>query len=140
MHARLERELASGLTELKRGTTLKRTAEGLLVRWAGQPAESHFAADEVIDCRCLSPDLRDPVVADLLEAGLAATDELDLGLAVNLAGELITPKGRPAGLFAVGPLGLGSLPDIDLVPEIVTQAYAAATLIGARSLPQLQAS
>ncbi|WP_428423628.1 FAD/NAD(P)-binding protein [Pararhizobium sp.] len=140
VHARLEREFASGLTELKRGTTLKRTSDGLLVRWAGQSAESHFAADEVIDCRCLSPDLKDPVVVELLEAGLAATDELDLGLAVNPSGELLTPKGRPAGLFAVGPLGLGSLPDIDLVPEIVTQTYAAATLIGARSLPQLQAS
>ena len=30
-------------------------------------------------------------------------------------------------------------PDIDLVPEIVTQAYAAATLIDARSRPQRQA-
>ncbi len=33
---------------------------------------------------------------------------------------------RSNGLFAIGPLGLGSLPDIDLVPEIVSQAYAAA--------------
>ncbi len=31
--------------------------------------------------------------------------------------------------YAVGPLGLGSLPDIDLVPEIVSQAYAAAGLV-----------
>lgn len=140
VHARLEREFASGLTELKRGTTLKRTVNGLLVRWAGQAAEEHFGADEVIDCRCLSPDLKDPVIADLLRAGLATTDELDLGLAVNPAGELLTQSGRPAGLFAIGPLGLGSLPDIDLVPEIVTQAYAAATLIEARSQPQRQAS
>ncbi len=139
VHARLEREFASGLTQLKRGTTLKRTPNGLVVRWAGQSAENHFAADEVIDCRCLSPDLKAPIVADLLRAGLAATDELDLGLAVNPAGELLTQRGRPVGLFAIGPLGLGSLPDIDLVPEIVTQTYAAATLINARSEPQLQA-
>jgi len=140
VHARLERELAGGMTELKRGTTLKRSPIGLVVRWAGQSTEEHFAADEVIDCRCLSPDLKDPVIADLLRAGLATTDELDLGLAVNPAGELLTLRGRPAGLFAIGPLGLGSLPDIDLVPEIVTQTYAAATLIDARSRPQLQAS
>lgn len=139
VHARLERELASGMTEMKRGTTLKRIPGGLVVRWAGQSTEEQFAADDVIDCRCLSPDLKDPVVADLLQAGLATTDELDLGLAVNPAGELVTPKGRPVGLFAIGPLGLGSLPDIDLVPEIVTQTYAAATLIDARSRPQLQA-
>jgi uncharacterized NAD(P)/FAD-binding protein YdhS len=139
VHARLERELAGGMTELKRGTTLKRSPIGLVVRWAGQSTEEHFAADEVIDCRCLSPDLEEPVIVDLLRASLASTDELELGLAVNPAGELLTLNGRPAGLFAIGPLGLGSLPDIDLVPEIVTQTYAAATLIDARSRPQLQA-
>lgn len=139
VHERLERELAGGMTELKRGTTLKQNPDGLIVRWAGQSTEEHFAADEVIDCRCLSPDLKDPVIAELLRAGLASTDELDLGLAVNPAGELLTPWGRSAGLFAIGPLGLGSLPDIDLVPEIVTQTYTAATLINARSRPQLQA-
>lgn len=139
VHARLERELAGGMTEMRRGTTLRRLPDGLFVRWAGQSAGEHFAVDDVIDCRCLSPDLKDPVVADLLSAGLATTDELDLGLAVNPAGELLTQRGRPVGLFAVGPLGLGSLPDIDLVPEIVTQTYAAAALIDARARPQLQA-
>jgi uncharacterized NAD(P)/FAD-binding protein YdhS len=29
----------------------------------------------------------------------------------------------------MGPLGLGSLPDIDLVPEIVTQGHAAAAAL-----------
>ena len=43
------------------------------------------------------------------------------------------------GLFAIGPLGLGSLPDIDLVPEIVTQAYAASERIGERFYPQSRA-
>jgi uncharacterized NAD(P)/FAD-binding protein YdhS len=43
------------------------------------------------------------------------------------------------GLFAIGPLGLGSLPDIDLVPEIVTQAYAASARIGERFYPQSRA-
>lgn len=139
VHARLERELTSGLTELKRGTTLKHMPGGLRVRWAGGSLEEHFAADDVIDCRCLAPDLENPVIAGLLSAGLATPDELGLGLAVNPAGELLTPQGRPTGLFAVGPLGLGSLPDIDLVPEIVAQAYAAAALIEERSQPHLQA-
>ncbi|WP_275785956.1 FAD/NAD(P)-binding protein [Pararhizobium gei] len=139
LHARLERELSGGLTELKRGTTLKHLPGGLLVRWAGGSLEEFFAADDVIDCRCLAPDLDNPAIAAALRAGLATPDELGLGLAVNPAGELLTPHGRPAGLFAVGPLGLGSLPDIDLVPEIVAQAYAAAALINARSQPHLQA-
>jgi uncharacterized NAD(P)/FAD-binding protein YdhS len=29
----------------------------------------------------------------------------------------------------MGPLGLGSLPDIDLVPQIVSQSHAAASLL-----------
>jgi uncharacterized NAD(P)/FAD-binding protein YdhS len=29
----------------------------------------------------------------------------------------------------MGPLGLGSLPDIDLVPQIVLQSHAAASLL-----------
>ncbi len=79
------------------------------------------------------------MVAAALRDGLAVADELMLGLSVNPTGELLDARGRPLGLFAIGPLGLGSLPDIDLVPEIVTQAYAAAALIDQRSRPQLQA-
>jgi uncharacterized NAD(P)/FAD-binding protein YdhS len=139
VHARLERELAGGMTELRRGTALRRSQAGLVVRWAGEQAESTFTADRIVDCRCLSADLDVPVISAALRNGLAITDELQLGLSVNAAGELLDPRGRPLGLFAIGPLGLGSLPDIDLVPEIVNQTYAAATLIEMRARPQRQA-
>lgn len=56
-------------------------------------------------------------------------DELGLGLLVNAHGEVLVGDRATANLYAVGPLGLGSLPDIDLVPEIVSQAYAAAGLV-----------
>ncbi len=134
MHARLERELAGGMTQMKRGRAMKRTQDGVLVRWRGQDVDGLLLADEVIDCRCLSPDLADPLIAGMLEAGLAIKDELELGLAVKGSGEVLTPKGGPGGLFAIGPLGLGSLPDIDLVPEIVTQAYTAAALVATSGL------
>ncbi|MDO9418153.1 FAD/NAD(P)-binding protein [Pararhizobium sp.] len=139
VHARMERELAGGATDLKRGHVLRRAYGGLVVRWPGQNDEDLLMADDVIDCRCLAPDLSKPAIRTLLDTGLARTDELDLGLAVNAAGEVFPPKGKQTGLFAIGPLGLGSLPDIDLVPEIVTQAYAAAALVEIRYRPQLQA-
>ncbi len=130
MHGRLERELAGGMTRMKRGRALRRTPDGLVVRWRGSEREDLLLADEVIDCRCLSPDLTDPLIAGLLRTGLAVKDELELGLAVRGTGEVVTPRGAGDGrLFAIGPLGLGSLPDIDLVPEIVTQAYTAAALV-----------
>jgi uncharacterized NAD(P)/FAD-binding protein YdhS len=76
----------------------------------------------------------------LFATGLAIPDELSLGLAVNQRGEPCLEDGSTVnGLFAVGPLGLGSLPDIDLVPEIVSQAYAAADCIGERFFPQSKA-
>jgi len=135
MHGRLERELAEGMTQMKRGRALRRTQDGLVVRWRGHDNEDLLAADEVIDCRCLAPDLADSLITGLLETGLAAKDELELGLAVRGSGELLAPKGGGGGLlFAVGPLGLGSLPDIDLVPEIVTQAYTAAALVATSGL------
>jgi uncharacterized NAD(P)/FAD-binding protein YdhS len=43
----------------------------------------------------------------------------------------MTPPDVLQGVFAMGPLGLGSLPDIDLVPEIVVQSHAAASSLGA---------
>jgi uncharacterized NAD(P)/FAD-binding protein YdhS len=80
------------------------------------------------------------LIQSLIAARLAMPDELALGLAVNARGEPFLDDGSAIdGLFAVGPLGLGSLPDIDLVPEIVTQAYAAAERIAERFYPQSEA-
>jgi len=67
-------------------------------------------------------------------------DELELGVAVSQRGEPYLEDGSTVdGIFAIGPLGLGSLPDIDLVPEIVSQAYAAAEEVAARAFPQCRA-
>ncbi|MBD9491872.1 FAD/NAD(P)-binding protein [Ensifer sp. ENS11] len=79
-----------------------------------------------------APDLKAPVIQNLFAGGLAQPDELGLGLAVSPAGEVLSDSHPTANLYAIGPLGLGSLPDIDLVPEIVTQTYAAARLIATR--------
>jgi uncharacterized NAD(P)/FAD-binding protein YdhS len=64
-----------------------------------------------------------------LRAGLAKRDEVDLGILVDRCGRAASGPQRFHGLFAMGPLGLGSLPDIDLVPEIVTQGHVAAAAL-----------
>ncbi|WEX73792.1 FAD/NAD(P)-binding protein [Sinorhizobium numidicum] len=139
VHARLQQELADGRTVLCRGWAGRRLPEGLMVRWAGQSSEELLRADQVIDCRCSAPDLAAPLFRSLFAGGLAMTDELELGLAVSPTGEVLAEGGRTPNLFAIGPLGLGSLPDIDLVPEIVTQTYAAARLIATGKRPALKA-
>lgn len=139
MHVRLRRELAEGNTLLRRGQVLRMTPTGLLMTPVGRSEEEQIYADQIIDCRCQAPDLDTPLMRSLIDAGLAMPDELHLGLAVSARGELVVDDRATDGLFAVGPLGLGSLPDIDLVPEIVTQAYAAAEGISARFYPRCQA-
>ncbi|SCB30110.1 FAD/NAD(P)-binding protein [Rhizobium lusitanum] len=139
LHVRLKQELAEGNTLLRRGHFIRRTPTGLTLRPAGQQEIEQLYADEVIDCRCQAPDLDAPLLRKLIDAGLAVPDELGLGLAVEATGALAVDGRTTDGIFAIGPLGLGSLPDIDLVPEIVTQAYAAAETMAERFHPQCKA-
>ncbi|MFS8113619.1 FAD/NAD(P)-binding protein [Rhizobium jaguaris] len=139
LHVRLKQELAEGNTLLRRGQFLRRTPTGLTLKPAGQRGAEQIYADEVIDCRCQEPDLDTTLMRSLINASLATPDELGLGLAVEATGALSVDGQVTEGLFAIGPLGLGSLPDIDLVPEIVTQAYAAAEGVATRFYPQCKA-
>jgi uncharacterized NAD(P)/FAD-binding protein YdhS len=139
LHVRLNQEMAEGNTLLRRGHFIRRTPTGLILRPAGRQETEQLYADDVIDCRCQAPDLNAPLLRSLIDAGLAVPDELGLGLAVDAAGAFEVNGRSTEGLFAIGPLGLGSLPDIDLVPEIVTQAYAAAESVAERFHPQCKA-
>ncbi len=128
-YLRLMRELSTGGTVLRKGRAGAFTNDGVTVRWPGETREGFMAASAVIDCRCAAPDLAAPPLSTLMQDGLAMPDELGLGVLVNAHGEVLVGDQATANLYAVGPLGLGSLPDIDLVPEIVSQAYAAAGLM-----------
>ncbi len=139
LHVRLEQELAEGNTLLRRGHFIRRTPTGLVLKPAGRHDTEQLYADDVVDCRCQAPDLNAPLLRSLIDTGLAVPDELGLGLAVEATGGLEVNGRTAEGLFAIGPLGLGSLPDIDLVPEIVTQAYAAAECVAERFHPQCKA-
>jgi uncharacterized NAD(P)/FAD-binding protein YdhS len=140
MYVRLKSELADGNTVLRRGVAGRQGLSGIFFKPAGAAAEEVIHAERVVDCRCQAPDLAAPLMQSLFATCLAIPDELSLGLAVNQRGEPCLEDGSTVnGLFAVGPLGLGSLPDIDLVPEIVSQAYAAADCIGERFFPQSKA-
>ncbi|NLR96428.1 hypothetical protein HGP17_06230 [Rhizobium sp. P38BS-XIX] len=139
LHLRLQQELAEGNTLLRRGHVIQRTPTGLIFRPAGRQDTEQLYADDVIDCRCQAPDLNAPLLRSLIDTGLAVPDELGLGLAVEATGALEVNGKATGALFAIGPLGLGSLPDIDLVPEIVTQAYAAAESMAERFHPRCKA-
>lgn len=139
IYLRLRRELAEGNTVLRKGVVGERMPGGIMMRPAGKSQEELVYCDQVLDCRCQAPHLDTPLMQSLISARLAMPDELGLGLAVNAAGEVSVDGRTTAGLFAIGPLGLGSLPDIDLVPEIVTQAYAVAERLARIYYPHEQA-
>ncbi len=140
IYARLQGELASGNTVLRRGLIGRQGMSGLFFRPAGSGTDEIVHAERILDCRCRGPQLNSPLLASLLSEGLALPDELALGLAVDQRGQPLLEDGSTVdGLFAVGPLGQGSLPDIDLVPEIVSQAYAVGEHLAERFYPQMKA-
>jgi uncharacterized NAD(P)/FAD-binding protein YdhS len=139
LHLRLAGEMAGGNTVLRRGWLLRQTGAGVVIRPGGQAETLDIPADRVIDCRCQAPDLSTPLMRSLFDAKLAEADELGLGLAVDVSGQVMVDGRGVDGIFAIGPLGLGSLPDIDLVPEIVSQAYGAADNIALEFYPVCRA-
>ena len=131
-YERLYKAIASGAITVRKGKVERIATNGVLLSTA--TGLQVLPADRTIDCRIRPTDLDSPLFRSLLSANLVRRDELDLGIFVDRSGRVIVEPELFEGLFAMGPLGLGSLADIDLVPEIVVQAYAAAAALGT-SLP-----
>jgi len=123
-YERLRQAIDSGAITVRKGKVERIATNGVLLSGAG--GLQVLPADRTIDCRVRPTDLDSSLFRSLLSAQLARRDELDLGIVVDGDGRVFSQAGAFEGLFAMGPLGLGSLPDIDLVPQIVVQAHAAA--------------
>lgn len=128
-YERLQTAIGSGAITVRKGKVEKIATNGVLVSTAA--GLQVLPASRTIDCRIRAADLEAPLLRSLFASNLAQRDELDLGIFVDRSGRTMTGLDRFEGLFAMGPLGLGSLPDIDLVPQIVGQAYAAAGVLAA---------
>ena len=124
---RLRQAITSGAITVRKGKVERIATNGVLL--SGAAGLQVLPADRTIDCRVRPTDLDSPLFRSLLAAQLVRRDELDLGITVDRDGRALTAAGVFEGLFAMGPVGLGSLPDIDLVPEIVVQAHAAASAL-----------
>lgn len=83
---------------------------------------STIEADRVIQATGLDTAVayaRDPLLAQLLEAGLAAPDPLQLGVAAEPDGRLLDAQGRPQPrLYGIGSLLRGNLWECTAMPEI----------------------
>ena len=134
IHERLRRDFNSGQAGLLRARVFcvvrNNDAFLLTLRRRGASMSETLRADLAFDCSGHRPDLRSPLINSLVTDGLARIDVHDLGLAVEPSGQVLGRYGIPTtGLFALGPLGQGSLWEIVAAPEIVRQADLAATHI-----------
>jgi uncharacterized NAD(P)/FAD-binding protein YdhS len=141
VHGRIQSEFADGRAQLLQGrvTEIARTCDGfaVTVRRPNGDREA-IETDLAFDCTGHRPDLAQPLIAKMLEQGLARADAHGLGLAVETDGR-IKGDARSRGLFALGPLCQGSLWEITSVPEIVRQADQAASVIAERNSANLDA-
>jgi uncharacterized NAD(P)/FAD-binding protein YdhS len=134
VHGRVQAEFNEGRAVQLRGRVTKVERDGqcfrlILTRRGSKQAEV-MTADLAFDCTSHRPDLKSPLIKSLVSRGTAREDAHRLGLDVEPNGQVLGRSGMPTrGLFALGPLGQGSLWEITAVPEIVRQCDAAAQSI-----------
>ena len=136
VHGRLQAEFNEGRAVLLRGQVTKAERDGdgfrLMLRPRGSQRVEALTVDRAFDCTGHRPDLNSPLIQSLVAQGAARPDAHRLGLAVEPNGQVLSKSGPPTrGLFALGPLGQGSLWEITAVPEIVRQCDAAAQSLAA---------
>jgi uncharacterized NAD(P)/FAD-binding protein YdhS len=117
-------------------TAVARRGKAYAVQVSQRGAIATLLADLAVDCAGYAPDLQQSLLRDLISQGLAHTDAHGLGLVVDQNGAVKDASGCPRpGLFALGPLGQGSLWEITAVPEIVAEADRAAAAIATTAFP-----
>lgn len=133
IYLQMKQELDRERTVVRAGTVID-CDDGapytLAVRWRGQRDIQIRSADMVIDCSGHKPDLSSSLLRGLVRNGLARMDAHGVGLDVDEAGRVTGADGaRNETLFALGPLGAGSLFEIAAAPEIAAQAQMMAAML-----------
>lgn len=126
LHAAVQKDIASGKLRLERAriTASRHNLGGwsLDIEQAGE-RERAGGFDLVFDCSGPSTRSVHPLSAPLFDAGLARRGPGGAGIDVAPSGVMIRADGgASAGLYALGPLGAGSLFEITAAPEIIAQA------------------
>jgi uncharacterized NAD(P)/FAD-binding protein YdhS len=91
--------------------------------------------ESIVLCAGPSKNLRaDPLLADLLDRGLARLDEVGLGLDVDPISRVLDARGAPhAGLLAIGPMTRGCFGEMTGAPDIARHIER---IVGALELSQ----
>jgi uncharacterized NAD(P)/FAD-binding protein YdhS len=133
---------AQGTLTVERARAIEVDAhDGLLVARLRLPDGTMVeqAFDSIVICSGASRNIRDsPLLADLLDRGLAQTDDVGLGLKVDGLSRLIDARGAmQPDLFAFGPITRGTFGEMTGAPDILRQIERVVpTLIDAKALIQ----
>lgn len=126
IHASVKRDVASGALRLEKArvTTTRHGFNGWSVDVEhGADRNRIRGFDLVFDCSGPSTQSIHPLISPLLDGGFARPGPGGAGIDVLPSGAVIAEDGSvTAGLYAIGPLGSGSLLEITAAPEIVAQA------------------
>jgi uncharacterized NAD(P)/FAD-binding protein YdhS len=135
VHDEIMREIETGRLEIRSGNVS--SVRKLIGGWridtqTGNDRERLGPFDLVFDCRAPSIDSLMALASPLIKSGGAIPGPYELGLAVTPSGAVIArDRSVKHDLFALGPLGVGSLLEITAAPEIAAQAAAMAAAIHA---------
>jgi uncharacterized NAD(P)/FAD-binding protein YdhS len=103
------------------------------LKMRGEAEPRHVDVDWVVNCTGPGRDparTSNPFLLSLLEAGIARSDVLRLGLETDANDQVVSANGEPnPGLFALGPVAMGRLYEIVAVPDLRVQCAAVAQRI-----------
>jgi uncharacterized NAD(P)/FAD-binding protein YdhS len=143
--ARIAAMQAAGRLDVAAGKLVAIESQGGRVRVSIRPRGSATVERRMVDwvVNCTGSAryaalMRQPLVAGLIERGLARPDALRFGLEVDHDSLLVSRSGRAAqNLFALGPLTAGRFFEITAVAEIRAQVSEVADRLTALKLAQL---
>ena len=128
---------ADGLLRLEAGRLLglRLHKDGVEATWSARGSDCRETGRFGLVVNCFGPraDLQrssDPLVEQLLNAGLAHADDCRLGIDVDVRSRVLSASGEPTpNLFAVGPISRGAYFEVSSVPDIRIQAAECADAI-----------
>ncbi len=129
-HEIIEKNIASGKIKISPGRLVDAVEENgianVSIRLRGKPEFKTLNVKKVINCTGPQTDFRkidQPLIRNLKEKGWLTTDELKLGLSVNMDGQLIGESGQTIeNIFAIGSLKKAVMWECTALREISLQA------------------
>lgn len=116
---------------------VQRSGDTLLIEWRarGESAMQRMRAGAILNCTGPQTDIRrsrEPMLRQLLAAGLIRPDPLALGIDVDPCGRVIDAQGTVhASLYCIGPMTRGAFWEIVAIPDIRRQCAELADALAA---------